>query len=856
MLVLLNDALDSDNADILLQQVRRQYPVAMVDEFQDTDEKQYRIFEQLYGSTPKETVEESEQAISTSLALFMIGDPKQAIYKFRGADIFAYISAKQKVQGIYNLKTNYRSTQNMVTGVNSVFTHHDAPFIYDKDIPFIPVDANDNAAKLILNGKEDTALSWHFHNASLLKTKPQVADVFSQGCAQRICELLNMAQQGQAVLKKGDECSAVRAKDIAVLVRSANQAKMIKEQLNDRGVGSVYVGRESIFQCEEAIAIHALLQAVHVLSERLYRNAIAHPLWCLTLEDLHELMDSERKWELELEQLYLAREVWEKQGIMAMIMFWLHQRSLPGIWLGKNNGERTLSNVVHLAELLQNASTEVQGIQGLISWLSMQISQNQGEQDQQMLRLESDANLVQIITIHKSKGLEYPIVFIPFAWDGKEAKDSLFYDESTQKLRCDLAGDFSQQIIKEGLAEEVRLFYVALTRAVSKCYVSLPTQVSGSHLLKTVNASALYYLLTKSQHVDVYGVIEETITQEKRAQEKRAQEAQNSMCSQVLEPLPQDHSYLNEPVISERLNVREFKGSLYQNWSMSSFSALVSNLHGASTHRIKYDDVVTETVTITDIIKEATEDQFSFPRGAHAGNFLHTLLEEIDFTCLPENLDELIESLLLRFSIEASWLDTSKTWLNEILAAPLKHDGLQLDQLTPSKKLVEMEFYFPVESLKAADLNALIKQYPCLNIEPKAVDFRSLKGMLKGFIDLTFEWQGQYFILDYKSNHLGDSHEDYHTDTVHAAMADHRYDIQLIIYTLALHRYLKLRLADYSYEKHIGGGYYLFLRGLSSGEGGHKYGQYFHKPEKAMIEALDALIQGEPLAVTQQEVSS
>ncbi len=523
---------------------------------------------------------------------------------------------------------------------------------------------------------------------------------------------------------------------------------------------------------------------------------------------------------------------------MAMIMFWLHQRSLPGIWLGQANGERTLSNVVHLAELLQNASTEVQGIQGLISWLNMQISQNQGEQDQQMLRLESDANLVQIITIHKSKGLEYPIVFIPFAWDGKESKDQLFYDETEKKLRCDLAGDFSQQIIKEGLAEEVRLFYVALTRAVSKCYVSLPTQGSTGTLLKTVNASALYYLLSKSQHANVYEVIEETIKNE----------SAHGIRSQKLEALSEQHSYLNEPAITQQLSVREFKGSLYQNWTMSSFSALVSNLHGASTHRIKFDDAVTETANKTHILKEATQDQFSFPRGAHAGNFLHTLLEEIDFTELPENLDALIESLLLRFSIEAPWLNTSKAWLNEILAAPLQHDGLQLGQLTPSKKLVEMEFYFPVETLKAEDLNALIKQYPCLNIAPADVDFRTLKGMLKGFIDLTFEWQGQYFILDYKSNHLGDAHADYHNDALHAAMGDHRYDIQLVIYTLALHRYLKLRLADYNYEEHIGGGYYLFLRGLSaSDDGGHKYGQYFHKPKQEMIEALDSLIQGKAL---------
>jgi exodeoxyribonuclease V beta subunit len=265
--------------------------------------------------------------------------------------------------------------------------------------------------------------------------------------------------------------------------------------------------------------------------------------------------------------------------------------------------------------------------------------------------------------------------------------------------------------------------------------------------------------------------------------------------------------------------------------------------------------------------QQALVGAFAFPRGAHAGNFLHTLLEEIDFTALPDNLDELISDLLTRFSIELHWVDVVKVWLNDILNAPLMptanqvptenkvltvNNGLgdadktlSLSALSPKKKLVEMEFYFPVNKLNAHDFNHLLSQYPCLQAPVKPTDFRQLKGMLKGFVDLIFEWNGQYFILDYKSNFLGDNVQAYDQVATHLAMSEHRYDVQLVIYTLALHRLLQLRINDYNYDQHIGGAYYVFLRGMNALDNQNYYGQYFHKPDKALIESLDHLVKEE-----------
>lgn len=826
----LNISLHKHDEKVLAQPIRDLFPVAMVDEFQDTDAAQYQVFRKLYVETLTEQPDNAE----SDYGLFMIGDPKQAIYKFRGADIFTYIQAKQEAQYSHSLHTNYRSTKTMVDAVNQVFSQHDQSFIFDDSIPFIPVDANDKAHYLFLKDQPTSALSWMYVNTvqKEIKNKSGLTEHMAQGCAEEIVSLLNASADKQACLKSEKDESELKAKDLAVLVRNRNQAKAMKDALTQRGVGCVYVGQDSIFDSHEAQALLMLLLAVHGLNEKQYRNAISHPIWMLSLDELHNYVACETSWEAQLEMLYRCHDIWLKQGIMAMIMFFIHERALPQKWLDQHNGERSITNFLHIAELLQKSTAEHQGMQGLLSWYEKQVTQslitsNDGEQKH--LRLESDANLVQIVTIHKSKGLEYPVVFLPFAWDGKESKDEIFYDETTQSLRCDLADDFKPQRIKEGLAEEIRLLYVALTRASSKCYVGIPSFSDQTALKKTFAASALKYVLFAHDEQDVF----EALTELKNSRAVNTFD----LCE-----AQESSSLLREVKVPQQLSAKQFTGQIRSNWMLTSFSSLVRHHHAPHTSRFNLDDDTEPTLQETPE-PEIIEGPFVFPRGAHAGNFLHTLLEEIDFTQLPDDLDVLIIDLMSRFGIEETWLAVVKDWLDVMLLAPLQHDGLSLGQLTNDLKLVEMEFYFPIESLSSADFNKLINASPVLTCPVNDVEFQYIKGMMKGFIDLTFCWQDQYFILDYKSNHLGDSFDCYETNNMQQAMADHRYDVQLILYTLALHRLLRLRLTDYDYDVHIGGGYYLFLRGLNA-QG--KEGQFFHKPAKALIEALDNLIDGKP----------
>ncbi|MGL5391649.1 MAG: exodeoxyribonuclease V subunit beta, partial [Shewanella sp.] len=256
---------------------------------------------------------------------------------------------------------------------------------------------------------------------------------------------------------------------------------------------------------------------------------------------------------------------------------------------------------------------------------------------------------------------------------------------------------------------------------------------------------------------------------------------------------------------------------------------------------------------LASINAQADLNRFTFERGANAGSFMHLVLELIDFTKAQIALPQQLPKAMQQYAIAAPWQGVLEAWYLDLLQAPLLpsraqapsqddnplgglSDGLTLSKLAPNQTLVEMEFYLPLQRMRDAELNALLEQYGYHSRH----SFDELQGMLKGFIDLTFEYQGKFYIADYKSNHLGDSISAYHGQALKQAIIEHSYDLQYIIYSLALHRYLQLRLTDYDYDVHMGGCYYLFLRGMSSAYPG--CGVYYDKPPKALILALDSLL--------------
>ncbi|WP_261841231.1 exodeoxyribonuclease V subunit beta [Aliamphritea ceti] len=857
----LDRALQRDEHNILSNRIAEQYPVALIDEFQDTDPLQYRIFSRLYGD-------------SSETGLFMIGDPKQAIYGFRGADIFTYIQARRSVKAHYTLGTNWRSSSQMINGVNSLFNHHDAPFMYNRDIPFQAVAAANKADKtpFTLAGQQQTALNLWFGEQDLLSKKAYLNNM-AQACAGHIADVLAAAARGEALI--GDQ--PVAAKDIAILVRDRTEANAVRQALAGRAVASVYLsGRESVFNSQEAVDLNLILQAIqHPQDERRLRAALATGLLDYPASFLERLSRDEQLWEALVAEFTAYHECWLSLGILPMLRRLLSQRQLAEQLLAGEQGERRLTDVLHLGEILQRVSLEQDSMTSLMRWFADQLLQPNGESDEQRLRLESDRALVTVITVHKSKGLEYPLVYLPFACTFKPATQASYHDDNGQyKVDLTDADDAIAAADKERLAEDVRLLYVALTRSVYACYVGLANLQDGRRKASGLARSALGYLLLQGDveklvakkaadmpDLDAQleslrfasgGAIAVTEPPKFAAAEQQSLFADEIFTEGFTDELPVSGSdELNQP------EARTFSRRLLRNWRISSYSGLTSHSSHSLPNLPGLDlEVAAEASTDSVADAEPVFDIFTFHKGAQAGTFLHEIFESVDFTDYrTADVAELLEARSQVMGYGPEWLPVLPQLLDDVLQCPLDPaNGLTLGQISNAQRLVEMEFMLPSEGLNAAGLNALVARHDALSQHAAPLDFMPLKGMLKGFVDLIFEYQGRYYILDYKSNHLGSSLEDYTPEKLDQAMLEHRYDLQYQLYALALHRLLESRLPGYSYEEHFGGAYYLFLRGMRAGIPG--YGVFYNRPSLALVTEMDALFKGELSTAVGAELSS
>ena len=822
----LDGALGSGLGERLCERIRATYRVAMIDEFQDTDPQQYRIFHRLYGG-------------HTDTALLMIGDPKQAIYGFRGADIFTYIQARRNVSAHYTLGRNWRSSSALVAAVNGLFEQAKDPFIYEADIPFLPVEAQGKSKALLLDGATAPVLHCWQLSGQPTFNRGDYQSKMARATAAEIHRLLTLAREGKALI--GDQ--AVKAGDIAVLVRTGSEGKLVQQELARLAIASVYLSnRESVLEQVEAREILLILHACQNPSEeRSLRAALATGLFDLDARALDGLASDERAWESAVQEFMEYRSIWHRRGVLAMLRALLHRRNLASSLLASPYGERRLTNFLHLGELLQQVSSELDGEYALLRWLGEAVSRPGGQDAEQVLRLESERKLVQIVTIHKSKGLEYPLVFLPFICSHRTAETPLYHeaDEAGNRTILDLTGAEGSlaEADRERLAEDLRLLYVALTRGVYATWLGLaPVRSGNGKSEKTdLHHTAIGYLLQKGEEGDAE-TLATALTELSQALPGVAV-GEPSLTRPA--PLPPEEELLGEP------QVRHFTGILERDWWISSYSGLAAQGHGHSKGVLANpgfdDEVVTEAAVLAaEQPEEAPQPSiFTFPKGARPGTLLHSLFETIDFQSAGgEPLAEHIASLLLQDGFDESWAPVLQQQVEAVLDTPLETgfgEPVRLRDLAPEHKQVELEFFLPMGRVTAPALTALCQQHDPLSRGNKPLSFATVQGMLKGFIDLVFEWQGRWYLLDYKSNHLGMSPADYGRPALERAMVEHRYDLQYQLYSLALHRLLALRLPGYDFDRHFGGVFYLFLRGMPQG------GIFHARPSRELVLGLDEL---------------
>lgn len=826
LLLHLREALDDHPH--FAQRLADKYKAALIDEFQDTDPVQYAIFNLIYQNQPE-------------LKLFFVGDPKQAIYGFRGADIYTYLKAAKAAEYRYTLGHNFRSHKNFLQALNHLFQQSADPFL--SEIAYEAVQAGRAQDDLRLTSALPALRIWDWDQLEEGFTATHVQDQIAEAVADDIARLLNAAKAGQAFIGQ----RAVESRDIAVLVRENRQGERVKQALLVRGIASVQKSRDSIFHTREATELRAFLRAVaepgneYALKQALVTELVGyHAAQLYALEQQPELLESE------LEAFHAWHITWQTQGFMPMFRQWMVQRRRYAHLLALADGERRLTNLLHLAELIHTESTlKCHGMHTVIRWLQ-QKADSDIENEAYQLRLESDENLVQIVTIHKSKGLEYGIVYCPYVWKEKEPRrpPSWFswYDNLTG-TSCLQASALAQESEKNSAraaekAESLRLLYVALTRAKYHCTIAL----ASGNISQFDYYSALTWLLfgNMPQATELLARNrKEGMKPEQRQtlMHKRLRaiiEASAGLMSHESLPVSATPCRYQTQAAALQVRIRAFRHCLPPVPKVGSFSGLTS---GKYDERPDYDSSQITTLRLP--------DKTAFPRGAQAGSCLHKMLEELDFTlALSEQREKILVPALKRHGLAEHWLTAAELLLTNTLTTPLLEEW-SLQYLAKPQRLDELEFYFPVQRLMFKPLRQLLHQHLPVHWEAihAAVDklqFQELTGFMKGYIDLIFEHKGQFYIVDYKSNDLGARRQDYTYIAMQQAMAEHHYYLQYLIYSVALHRYLKMRLPHYSWNRHVGGVLYLFLRGMEPPSAGS--GVFFHKPDAELIEALDKLM--------------
>lgn len=839
----LHSALHADEGQMAAA-IRTQYPVAMVDEFQDTDPWQYQSLDRIYDAHKTDDTH----------ALVMIGDPKQAIYSFRGADLRTYLLARRKAleldpQALHSLDSNFRSTPALVEAVNHVFSSIDKPFHSALgEIEFTKVESRSQAPALsnALGHMQSPLTVWHLPPPEGKKywRAPLHLAQMAQGFAGQMVALLHQHPD-------------VMPGDMAVLVRTHVHAKAMQKALQKLGLPSVFMSDHgNVFLSAEAQDLWRVLRAISAPRQTSWlRSAVASRVWGFDMPQLQAFLHNDSGVDTLAESCHRWLQQWQQQGVLPMLYSWLHEQGVAQRLLASAQGERRLTNLLHLGELLQDASQSLQGPAALLQHLADNIVSGSDSPEAQKMRLETDDQCVQIVTYHKSKGLEYPLVFVPFLGSFKKPPK----EDATPSSEADDEDGEAPDITESDVDEDMRLLYVALTRAKRGLWLGLAgsrDSLAGNIKDKDLRLSAVSRLLKREKHEDLSA---------------RLQAAWGSCEHIAIDTLP---SPSGEHFQAMRSNVSPQAALLtqrrgHQRWWTASFSSLTRGLEAGTPQEEALLDADmdaqasheknTSQAALTSLGNPLTPATTSvsawqvFPAGARYGSLLHDLLEwqaqqgwPLANTQPAAWQQQAWQQLVQR---KAEWLQLPQEaqallnpWLQAILctslplidvqqqplARPLVLQSLQAAQLWP-----EMEFSLSAGHVPSAVLDQLIRQQVLVGQDRPSFLPQVMQGMLTGFMDLVFEHDGRYWVLDYKSNKL----PGYQAAQLQEAVLDKRYDVQYVLYILALHRLLKSRLQDYDYDQHIGGAVYVFLRGIDAPNAG----VHAMRPPFELIHQIDQL---------------
>ncbi|MBS0568998.1 MAG: UvrD-helicase domain-containing protein [Proteobacteria bacterium] len=817
------------------------FPIALVDEFQDTDARQFAIFDRIYR--------DANGAKRGWLA--MIGDPKQAIYGFRGGDVEAYLGARSSADAQFQLNTNYRSSEVLIKACNALYAKTDGGF-NDARIRYSPVEPGKKAEKKVLarGGAPDaTPLKIHlFRGDAVDKNGKQLASLGGlealalDDCAARIVELLN----DDAVTIGGEPLTAGK---IAVLLPNNRQVAGMRGKLLARGVPCVGAGHGSVFESPVAAELHLFLHAVlNPDDAAAARGALATNLLGANLSDLLDWQNDARGFEAQLDRFARWHALAATRGAFGAIADMIEQRAAD--LLSLPDGERMLTDLRHLGELVAEREAREAGLEGVIAWFAAMRGEDKGMEEAgkaHRLRIESDAERVQLMTLHAAKGLEFPVVFLPLAWrissrKGQYEPDVLRLHGEGGRLLADLgSANFDANLDRhfdEDLRERLRLLYVGMTRAESALHLYWVERkdAAGSAAWNIAGIDVLFW-----QAFCANGLLPDEESICANAAKLTGLEAVGA-CPMLDAEFRKPES--DAAPLAARTPLPELRPFL---WSHS-FSGITRRSHDTSFDAAAADEVESndEWPLLPDVAEAAQPELLALDawRGRQFGDAVHALLEHAPAgPFAPADLVRQLAASGVRSAGDESSLTALTRMLDRSIAADLG-GGLYLRDIAAADRVAEFGFQFPVGAA-LHDLRAVCAAHGFADIWPRDAAASVLRGMLVGFVDLIFLYDGRYHVLDYKTNRLGERLSEYRGAALDTAMAEHHYPLQALLYTVALHRYLRGRLRDYSPERHLGDSVYLFLRGVGLAPGA---GVWRRRWPVALVEDIDAVFAGVELA--------
>ena len=846
--------------------VRSRFSAVFVDEFQDTSSDQCSVLNRCFPLD------------DPSVLFYMIGDPKQSIYRFRGADIYAYLKMKEGVSedNVFFMPANYRSSEFAIEAVNQIFAgdgESSGNAFLQNDIGFGRVDCGKPGYfRMYENGREVTS---GMRIRDYRQNKDEVEALIYENVTREIVSLLS-EERNVTIKVKGEENDApvpLRASDIAILVQKHTQAAEFVRRLAEYGISASACKSGKIFDSPEALCMKYLFQAWFNSSAGAVRQLMLSKFFDWPCERVAD--NSGGDW---FDALKRQAELFEEHGLPAAFTAFLDcdfagaENTPREKILCSANGERCMSNLQQLVELLHmQAKKENLSPVELAEYLFERINSSEDDDDVEIgsddnpeqLRLDRDTAAVQIVTMFAAKGLEYPIVFVPFpakTWGWRMAEkpyrlrgeDGMILSYSDEDKTAEIA---------EALREQVRLLYVALTRGKVMTYVCTRTAEPSKEV-------KINYL--QSAHGVMVSAPAPEQSPEKRLEDMTGQtKIQNPAdwfwalfekgektygVFERFEP-GKIGTLRRESCEEDELTAAEFP-EINNSWHMMSFSSYGYGSHSGGTGAADRGDTGNEPET--DKVSE-TECFLSFPRGASVGELVHGVFEKLarrswqgcGFSVfLPENGEKLafvedqLKELLDRSRMDSSiQLPRLLDGLKRALCTPLP--GLEVPLCRIENCMAETEFFLKGEKLALPAIISILRQKGSDSVRdflPSASGMPDLTGLLNGIIDLVFEYEGKYYIVDWKTNFLGSRFSDYREENLRDAMMRSGYVLQYHLYAAALCMRMKQGMNGFDYDA-FGGVYYLFPRGMGKGEDGI----WFDRPPMECINGLVKLFSGEEL---------